>query len=283
MRLWSEERRSGTIELLLTLPVTAWQAIVGKFLASWIFLAIAMALTFPVVDHRQLARRPGQRRDPRRLHRQLAPRRRLSRRELPDLGDDAQPGGELHPVGGDLPRSWWWWASPRSPIFWRAGRAPWFVEAVAGFSVLTHFDGFQKGVIDSARLRLLRVGDRLRAVRDRRHPARPSGGVGSFGNAKEHRALALFHRRRGRGLHRDRRRQLHPRRDSGPHRPDRGQALHAVGRHAEGPRKAGGPGPRAVLLQPGRGLRAGADSRVRAAGSRTCCNELRGAVERQAR
>ncbi|MDH3318742.1 MAG: ABC transporter permease, partial [Betaproteobacteria bacterium] len=49
MRLWSEERRAGTLELLLTLPVTAWQAILGKFLASWLFLAIALALTFPVV------------------------------------------------------------------------------------------------------------------------------------------------------------------------------------------------------------------------------------------
>src|SRR5258705_7532619 len=49
MRLWSEERRSGTMELLLTMPITPWQAIVGKFLASWIFLAIALALSFPVV------------------------------------------------------------------------------------------------------------------------------------------------------------------------------------------------------------------------------------------
>src|SRR5919205_1752203 len=49
MRLWSEERRMGTMELLLTMPITAWQAIVGKFVASWVFLALALALTFPVV------------------------------------------------------------------------------------------------------------------------------------------------------------------------------------------------------------------------------------------
>jgi ABC-2 type transport system permease protein len=49
MRLWAEERRLGTMELLLTMPITAWQAIVGKFLASWIFLIIALALTFPIV------------------------------------------------------------------------------------------------------------------------------------------------------------------------------------------------------------------------------------------
>ena len=49
MRLWSEERRLHTMELLLTMPVTAWQAIVGKFLASWLFLILALAFTFPVV------------------------------------------------------------------------------------------------------------------------------------------------------------------------------------------------------------------------------------------
>jgi ABC-2 type transport system permease protein len=48
MRLWAEERRNGTIELLLTLPVTQWQAVVGKFLAAWAFCAIALALTFPL-------------------------------------------------------------------------------------------------------------------------------------------------------------------------------------------------------------------------------------------
>ncbi|MCK7594930.1 ABC transporter permease subunit [Pseudomarimonas salicorniae] len=48
MRLWSEERKSGTIELLLTLPVTMWQAVLGKFLAAWAFIALALVLTFPV-------------------------------------------------------------------------------------------------------------------------------------------------------------------------------------------------------------------------------------------
>jgi ABC-2 type transport system permease protein len=49
MRLWAEERRSGTIELLLTLPLAPWQAVLGKFLAAWAFCAIALALTFPLV------------------------------------------------------------------------------------------------------------------------------------------------------------------------------------------------------------------------------------------
>jgi len=47
MRLWAEERKSGTIELLLTLPISMTEAVVGKFLASWIFAGIALALTFP--------------------------------------------------------------------------------------------------------------------------------------------------------------------------------------------------------------------------------------------
>jgi len=48
MRLWSEERKTGTIEMLLTLPVTMWQAVVGKFLAAWAFIGIALLLTFPL-------------------------------------------------------------------------------------------------------------------------------------------------------------------------------------------------------------------------------------------
>lgn len=48
MRLWAEERRSGSVELLLTLPLTVWQAVLGKFLAAWLFVGLALALTFPV-------------------------------------------------------------------------------------------------------------------------------------------------------------------------------------------------------------------------------------------
>jgi ABC-2 type transport system permease protein len=47
MRMWSEERRLGTIELLLTMPITPWQAIAGKFLAAWAVIAVAMLFTFP--------------------------------------------------------------------------------------------------------------------------------------------------------------------------------------------------------------------------------------------
>ena len=48
MRLWAEERRAGTVELLLTLPLTPWQAVLGKFLAAWLFVGVALLLTFPV-------------------------------------------------------------------------------------------------------------------------------------------------------------------------------------------------------------------------------------------
>jgi len=48
MRLWSEEKRSGTIELLFTLPVTTLEAVIGKFLAGWAFLALTVALSFPM-------------------------------------------------------------------------------------------------------------------------------------------------------------------------------------------------------------------------------------------
>ena len=48
MKLWAEERNSGTIELLMTQPVTLWEAVLGKYFAAWIFTALAVGLTFPL-------------------------------------------------------------------------------------------------------------------------------------------------------------------------------------------------------------------------------------------
>ena len=148
MRLWAEERRAGTIELLLTLPIAPWQAIVGKFLASWIFLAVALALTFPVVLTVNVLGNPDN-----------------GIIFAGYLGSFFLAGAYLavtcltsamtrnqvvafilsvvaclflilagfNPVTDLLVR----WASPA------------FIDTVAAFSVITHFDGFQKGVIDS--------------------------------------------------------------------------------------------------------------------------------------
>ncbi|MDA8109731.1 MAG: ABC transporter permease subunit [Betaproteobacteria bacterium] len=148
MRLWSEERRAGTIELLLTMPVATWQAILAKFLASWLFLAIALALTFPVVltvnylgspDNGVIA--AGY------LGSVLLAGAYLAISCMTSAMTRNQVVAFIlavviclflilcgfAPVTGLLVR----WASPA------------LVDAVAAFSVMTHFSGFEKGVIDS--------------------------------------------------------------------------------------------------------------------------------------
>lgn len=147
MRLWAEERRVGTIELLLTMPITTWQAIVGKFLASWLFLALALFLTFPVV---------------------------LTVNYLgsPDNGVVlcAYIGSWLM-AGAYLAVSCMTSAMTRTQVvsfiisvvvclflilagfppvirLLEGWASPGLVDAVASFSVITHFDGFQKGVLD---------------------------------------------------------------------------------------------------------------------------------------
>jgi len=148
MRLWSDERRLGTIELLLTLPVTTGQAILGKFLASWLFLAIALALTFPVVITVNVLGNPdngvivsGY------VGSLLLAGAYLALSCMTSAMARSQVVGFIiavmlclililvgfNPVTGMLAR----WASPSA------------VEVIAGFSVLTHFDGLMKGVIDT--------------------------------------------------------------------------------------------------------------------------------------
>jgi ABC-2 type transport system permease protein len=148
MRLWAEERRSGTMELLLTMPVAPWQAIHAKFLASWIFLALALALTFPAVVTVNLLGEP-------------------------DNGVIAAGYlGSLFLAGAYLAISCMTSAMTRNQVvafilavviclfLILAGfnpvtdllvrwASPAVVDTVAAFSVVTHFDGFQRGVIDS--------------------------------------------------------------------------------------------------------------------------------------
>jgi len=148
MRVWAEERRSGTIELLLTMPIAPWQAILAKFLASWAFLAVALVLTFPALITVNLLGSPDN-----------------GIIAAGYLGSFLLAGAYLavtcmtsamtrnqvvalilsvviclflilagfNPVTDLLTR----WASPA------------LVDTVAAFSVVTHFDGFQRGVIDA--------------------------------------------------------------------------------------------------------------------------------------
>jgi ABC-2 type transport system permease protein len=148
MRLWAEERRSGTLELLFTMPITTWQAIVAKFLASWLFIGVALALTFPAVITVNVLGQPDN-----------------GAIFAGYLGSFFLAGAYLaitcmtsaltrnqvvafilavvvclflilagfNPVTDLMIR----WASPA------------VVDTVAAFSVVTHFDGFQRGVIDA--------------------------------------------------------------------------------------------------------------------------------------
>ncbi len=147
MRLWSEERRLGTIELLLTMPVTTGEALIGKFLASWLFLGLALALTFPVII------------------------------TVNYLGDPdngvifAGYVGSLLLAGAYLAVACMTSAMTRNQVISfivavliclfliLAGYEPVtgllsrfassrVVEFVAAFSVMTHFEGFQRGVVD---------------------------------------------------------------------------------------------------------------------------------------
>jgi ABC-2 type transport system permease protein len=148
MRMWSEERRLGTIELLLTMPITPWQAIVGKFLASWAVVAVALALTFPVW---------------------------ITVNYLGNPDNGVIIGGyigSLLMAGSYLAISAMTSAMTRNQVvafivavvislfLILAGfppvtdmlvtwAKPWLVDGIAAFSVMTHFESIQKGVLDS--------------------------------------------------------------------------------------------------------------------------------------
>jgi ABC-2 type transport system permease protein len=148
MRLWAEERRSGTLELLLTMPMTLWQAIAGKFLASWIFIALALALTFPVVVTVNVLGSPDNGAIAAGYLGSLllagaylavtCATSALTRNQvvafiLSEVACLFLILAGFNPVTDLMAR----WASPA------------LVDAVASFSVVTHFEGFQKGVIDA--------------------------------------------------------------------------------------------------------------------------------------
>lgn len=148
MRMWSEERRLGTMELLLTMPVTPWQAIVGKFFASWAVLALALVLTFPIwITVNYLGH--------------------------PDNGVIfASYIGSLLMSGAYLAITAVFSAMTRNQVvafivsvvlllfLILAGyppvtnmliqwAKPWLVDTIAAFSVMTHFESIQKGVLDT--------------------------------------------------------------------------------------------------------------------------------------
>ena len=148
MRLWAEERRVGTLELLLTMPITAWQAIVGKFLASWLFLGLALVLTFPVV---------------------------ITVNYLGDPDNGVVLSGYVGSwlmAGAYLAITCMTSAMTRAQVvsfiiavviclflilagfppvinLLESWAGPWLVDLITSFSVITHFDAFQKGVLDS--------------------------------------------------------------------------------------------------------------------------------------
>jgi ABC-2 type transport system permease protein len=147
MRLWAEERKSGSIELLMTQPVTLWEAVLGKYFAAWMFAALALALTFPMwITVNYLGK--------------------------PDNGTIlAAYIGSLLLAGGYLAIGSCMSALTNNqviafilsavtcflvlfagfPLVLDAvrGWAPqWLVQAVASLSFFTHFDSIKKGVID---------------------------------------------------------------------------------------------------------------------------------------
>ena len=148
MRLWSEERRSGTLELLLTLPISAWEAILGKFLASWIFLALALALTFPVVITVNWLGEPDNGQIVAGYFGSLllsgtylavtCMTSALTRNQVISFILSVVVCLFLILAG----------FNPVTDLFTRWA-SPAVVETIAAFSVVTHYDGLQKGVIDT--------------------------------------------------------------------------------------------------------------------------------------
>ncbi|MFO1476728.1 MAG: ABC transporter permease [Verrucomicrobiota bacterium] len=150
MRLWAEERRVGTLELLLTMPIAPWEAILGKFIASWLFLGLGLALTFPVVITVNYLGNPDN-----------------GVILAAYLGSWLMAGAYLaiSCLTSSLTRSQvvsfilsvvaclFLLLAGFPPVInllqGLSGSARWITDVITSFSMITHFDGFQKGVLDS--------------------------------------------------------------------------------------------------------------------------------------
>ncbi|GAB4167214.1 MAG: ABC transporter permease [Terrimicrobiaceae bacterium] len=148
MRMWSEERRQHTFELLMTLPIAPWQAIVGKFMAAWVVIAVAQLLTFPVVltvnylgdpdNGVILAGMLGSLLLAGAYLAVVALTSSLTRNQVVSFILAAAVGLFLVLAG---------W--PPVTSFLERFSPAWLVDVVAGMSVMTHFQSIQRGVLDS--------------------------------------------------------------------------------------------------------------------------------------
>ena len=150
MRLWAEERRSGTIEALLTLPIAPWQAVLGKWLAAWGFCTLALALTVPLVVTVNILGSPdngailaGY------LGCVLVAGAYLALGAAMSALTASQVVGFVLGVAGCFV-----FAAAGSPIVgdFLSANLPWLTEAARGLSIADRFGGFVRGVVSLADL-----------------------------------------------------------------------------------------------------------------------------------
>ncbi len=149
MRLWSEEKRLGTLELLFTMPVQLWQVAVAKFLASWIFLILALALTFPYVITVNWLGDPdngvilcGY------IGSFLLSGAYLAISCMTSALTRSQVISFILSVVICLLLILCGWM-PVTDLLITSGAPVWLVDLVAGLSFMTHYEGLQRGVVDS--------------------------------------------------------------------------------------------------------------------------------------
>ena len=147
MRLWAEERKSGSIELLMTQPVTLWEAVLGKYFAAWLFAGLALALTFPIWITVNYLGKP----DNGTILAAYVGSLLLADGYL-DIGPCVTPLTNKQVIAFILGVvACFIVLLAGFPLVLDAfrGWAPqWLVDAIASLSFLTHFDSIKKGVID---------------------------------------------------------------------------------------------------------------------------------------